>query len=441
MEALEQTLFRFWSRCISNLRSSALLTGGQHSTEAYLRGFYDGLRDILGNPPGPELEFRHYSSFLDEDDQPDEMLLAHEHWIATSIFENELVAAWAPMEAAPVALDTYDPDCMWLDSQPNTIWGRIYKKPLRRDRPLERMALESTRRALQPYPAITPQAPPEQPPLLAETSYRAFTDEELQRLTGDWPALASAAHSQAREGHLRTAAENCTDPRVWTWHAWGLVNRRGHYLDEAAENRERWWALEKLKWLDPENGAAELLEAFLYLKVGLVARCVSQLARAFRRQKVTFYARDRWDQLWITSQMLGWTTKQSRQLVLGNSIDLLRPIVAFRKELIHTKARPNLRKLALQELRRPLLSQQMLGCSLLDALEPNSRIVRQFRKRSQENLDYVRRLLPEQLTEQRWARYFSDLINYSENEAIESLRDEGHVPQGKAESWLENILR
>lgn len=91
-------------------------------------------------------------------------------------------------------------------------------------------------------------------------------------------------------------------------------------------------------------------------------------------------------------------------------------------------------------MNQPLLIQQMLGCSLLQALEPKSRAVAQFRKRSQKNLSFIRALLPEQLTEQRWERYFSDIINRSENEAIESLMDEGYVPQGKAESWLENIL-
>lgn len=444
MEALEQTLFRFWSRCVACLRQSAALTGGQHSTEAYLRGFYDGLREISGNPPGPELEFRHNSSFLDEDDQPDEVLLAQERWIATRVFENELFAVWAPMEAAPMELAACDPACMWLDSKPGTIWGRIYKKPLRPDRPLEKMAIESTKQALHPS-AVTPTKPqplPEQQPLLwGTTNYRAFTQEELSRLTGDWPGLASAAHRQRSEGHLRNAAEHSMDPRVWTWHALGLANRHSHYLDEASDNRERWSALEKLKLLDPENGAAELLEAFLYLRVGLVSQCLSQLARAFRRQRLTFYSRDRWDMLWNASQKLGWSVEQSRNLVLGSSAVLLKPISAFSKELIHTKARSSLKKLALQEMNQPLIIQQLLGCSLLQALQPNSRVVRQYRERSQKNLNFLRGLLPEQVTEQRWDRYFSDAINRSENEAIESLRDEGYVPQGSPESWLENLLR
>jgi len=199
--------------------------------------------------------------------------------------------------------------------------------------------------------------------------------------------------------------------------------------------------LEKLKLLDPENGAAELLEAFLYLKVGLVAPCVAQLARAFRRKNVTFYGRDRWDLLWNTSRKLHWTVEQSRQLVLGSSGVLSLPISAFRRELVQTKARASLKKLALQEMKQPLLTQQTLGYSLLRALEPNSRAVRHFCERSQKNLDFIRRLLPEQLTEQRWERYFFEVINHSENEAIEALRDEGYEPQGTTDSWLEGFLK
>ena len=444
MEALEQTLFRFWSSCLVCLRRSAMLTGNPYSTEAYLRGFYHGLRDILGNPPGPELEFHHYPTSL-EGEQPDGVLLAQEYWIATRVFENELVAVWSPQEEAPVELTSCDPDCMWLSSQPGSIWGRIYRKPLRPDRPLEKMALESTKRALETYPeAITQleQLPDQRPVFLSGTDYRCFTDDELNTLTGDWPALASAAHRDRRENYLRTAAENSADPRVWTWHALELVtNRSFPGFDEVpGSNRERWSALENLKSLDPDNGAAELLEAFLFLKVGLVSECVAQLARAFRRERMTFYCRDRWDLLWNTSRNLGWTVEQSRHLVLGSTAVLLFPISVFRKELVNTKARASLKKLALQEMKQPLLMQQMLGCSLLAALEPRSRTAAEFRKRSQQNLDFIRRLLPGRLTEQRWDSYFFEVINRSENEAIERLREEGYEPQGAGDSWLESIL-
>jgi len=123
-------------------------------------------------------------------------------------------------------------------------------------------------------------------------------------------------------------------------------------------------------------GAAELLEAFVYLTMDLISQSIAQLSRAFRRERVTFYSRDRWDLLWDTSRKLGWTLKQSRHLVLGSSGILLRPIGLFRKELMNTKARECLKKLALQELNQPLLMQQILGCSLLEALEPKSRAAR-----------------------------------------------------------------
>lgn len=442
MESLEQTLFRFWSSCAACLRRSAMLTGYPNATAAYLRGFYDGLRYIVGNPPGPELEFRHYPESL-EDEQPDGVLLAQEHWIATRVFENELVAVWGPLEEAPPEFDDCSPDRMWLSSQPGSIWGRIYKWPLRPDKPIEKMAIESTEDALKQQRAVTMeplQLPEQASPLLAGTSYRAFTEMELDSLLGEWPALASAAHRDNNQSYLRTAADNTDDPRVWTWFALRLATTRTYgYVDEDS-NRERWVVLDKLRQLDPENGAADLLEAFLYVKVGLGSKCAELLARTFRRKTLTFYSLDRWNLLSSTSQKLGWTTGQSRHLVLGSSGVLLHPISVFCKEPIVPKARASLKKLAVREMSQPLIMQQMLGCSLLAVLEPKSRAVARFRKRSRANLDFIRAIRPEQLTEQRWESYFSEVIEHSENEAIERLRDEGYKPLGPPDSWLDKYL-
>lgn len=173
-----------------------MLSGYPHATEAYLRGFYDGLRDILGNPLGPELEFRHYPELL-EDGEPDGFLLAQEHWIATRVFENELVAVWDFLEEAPPEFAGCPPDRMWLSSQQGSIWGRIYKRPLRPEKQIEKMALESTAKALQELPAVPVepvQLPKQDPPHLAGFSHRAFTEKELDSLLEDCPALASAAH-------------------------------------------------------------------------------------------------------------------------------------------------------------------------------------------------------------------------------------------------------
>ena len=126
---------------------------------------------------------------------------------------------------------------------------------------------------------------------------------------------------------------------------------------------------------------------------------------------------------------------------MGSSALLLKPIGLFRKELASNKrAQSALTKLAHQEMYQPLLMQQILGCSLLQAIDPDSLMVRRFRERSDNNLDFIRRIKHEQITEERWERYYDDVINRSENEAIESLRDEGYVPLGTSESWLEDIL-
>lgn len=443
MESLEQTLFRFWSSCLPCLRRGAMLSGYPHGAEAYLRGFYDGLRSILGNPPGPELEFHHYPELL-EDDLTDTVLLAQEHWIAQRVFENELVAVWGPLEEAPIEFAGCPPDRMWLSSQAGSIWGRIYKRALRPEKPLEKMALESTQRALQRYPETTVkpvQSSEHDQLLLAGSNYRAFTEAELHSLLGDWPALASAANRDKNHSYLRTAAENSDSPLVWTWYALTLANCRTDAFEDEDTTRARWLILEKLRLLDRDNGAADLLEAFLLLKVGLVSKCAVSMARAFRRKSLTFYDHDRWDLLWRTSQKLGWTAAQGRHLVLSSSCVLLHPISAFRKQLINTKARASLKKLAIHEMQKPLIMQQMLGCSLLADLEPQSRTVARFRKRSKENLDFVRALRPEQLTEQRWESYFSEVISRSENEAIERLRLEGYKSLGSSDSWLEKFLK
>jgi hypothetical protein len=435
---LEQTLFRFWTSCLLCLRRSGCLSGDQHSTRSFLRGYYQALRDILGNPEGAPLDFAHHPQPL-ADGMPDSTLLAQEHWIATRVFKNELMAVWGPSEPAPREFANCAPDRMWLDSQPGSIWGRIYRRPLRPEQPLERMALESTKRALEQRQTSTVVEPSWG--LLTGTDYRAFTREELNTLLGDWPALASAADRSDSQSFLRTAAENSDDPRVWTWYALKLATGLAYgVLDPDKENRERWWALEKLRQLDPDNGAADLLEAFLCVKVGLVSKSASFLARAVRRKSLTFYNRERWDLLWRTSQKLGWTPEQSRQLVLGNSCPLLLPMSAFRKELVQTKARASLKKLALQEMNQPLIAQQMVGCVLLAELEPRNRAVARLRKRSKENLEFIQALRPEQLTEQRWDSYFWEAINGSESEAIERLRAEGYEPLGSGESWLDRHL-
>jgi hypothetical protein len=444
MEPLEQTLFRFWSSCLLCLRRSACLSGDPRSTRSFLRGYYQALRDILGNPEGAPVDFPHYPDAL-EDDMPDGALLAQEHWIATRVFKNKLVAVWGPSEPAPAEFANCPPDRMWLDSQPGSVWGRIYKRPLRPEKPLERMALESTKRALDQQQSATFAEPLQLPEqswgLLTDTNYRAFSREELKTLIGDWPALASAADRGDNQNFLRTAAESSDDPRVWTWYALKLATGLAYgVLDSDWENRERWLALEKLRRLDPDNGSADLLEAFLYVKVGLASKSAGLLARAVRRKSLTFYSRERWDLLWRTSQKLRWTPEQSRQLVLGSSCPLLLPLSAFGKELVHTKARASLKKLALQEINQPMIAQQMVGCVLLVELEPQNRAVARLRKRSKQNLEFIQALRPEQLTEQRWDSYFWEVINSSENEAIERLREEGYLPLGSAESWLDKLL-
>lgn len=441
MKSLEQTLFRFWSSCVTCLRRGAMLSGYPHATEAYLRGFYDGLRDILGHPPGPELEFHYYPELL-EDGEPDGVFLAQEHWIATRVFENELVAVWGPMEETPDDFANCPPDRMWLCSQPGAVWGRIYRRPLRPEKPLEKMALESTKHALQQqHPASAVESVPDQsPPVLAGTSYRAFTEVELNSLVGDWAALASAAHRANNHDHLRNAAENTDDPRVWTWYALRIATTRTYGYDDEEANRARWLALAKLRLLDPDNGAADFLEAFLYVRVGLASKCAATLGRSFRRKRLTFYGGDRRDLLLKTSQKFGWTADQRRHLILSSSGELVIPISVFRKEAAHLNARASLKKLAIREMNKPLIIQQMLGCTLLAVLAPKSRAVARFRKRSRENLEFIRALRPEQLTEQRWESYFSDVLNRSENEAIERIREEGYKPMGSPDSWLDRYL-
>jgi hypothetical protein len=445
VESLERTLFQFWNSCLACLRNSHALSGQAGTTEAYLKGYYNALGDILGNPPGPELEFHHYLGPI-EDGQVHELLLAQEHWVANRVFENELVTLWGPSESAPVELINYSPEQMWLNSDSGSTWGRIYKRPLRPEKPLERMALESTRRALEPK-VIECSAPDGSPPmesakvLPGDFHFRRFSPEELSSLEGDWPAFASAAYRDGGPDLLRQASEHSDDPRIWTWHAMRLAySNTSGLLSEARDNQERWSALDKLRRLDPENGAADLLAAFLYLKVGLLTNSVASLARAVRQKSVTFYQRELWLLLWDTSRKLHWTPVQSRHLVLGHSAELVRPMTLFREELTQTKARGSLKKLAIQEMNQSLVMQQMLGAALLAKLQPKSRTVAKFKKRSQENLDFIRRLRQEQLTAQRWDEYLWQAIHFSENEAIEQLRSEGHQPLGSAQSWLDQIL-
>lgn len=267
-----------------------------------------------------------------------------------------------------------------------------------------------------------------------------LTDADLERLheVGSPRHMAAAGLSRGRcEPILRAAVSRREDPVVWSALALWLLRESSsdleRFLRDAAEemrpfplqlplfadaaNHRRMQVAARLRTLDPQNGAADLLLGYSLARAGFQDLALDAYEQAGLKPRLDCWGDAlRWA-LVEAAEAVGYSAYSARLLALGvaNGFMLLTPLVNLLDSGI--PARPGHAEVGRHWGQSRLILDVLVGERVLESCGlPTSRAAA-----CQEALHRLHLLERMPIPEWRWVRYLDEVLGDSEVEAIARL--------------------